>query len=82
MKLFPYSQIRIGGESFEDWDKLDASELVDFFRELSEGHQSKADKKNKLCDDLMDFIRGLKEQSDQNAIQNVRRDIFNDWKFI
>lgn len=80
MKLFPYSLIRIGGESFEDWDKLDASELVNFFKGLSDGHQTKTDKKNKLCDDLMDFIRDLEDQNDQNAIQNVRRDIFNERK--
>ena len=80
MKLFPYSLIRIGGESFEDWDRLDASELVDFFKELSEGHEIKSDKKNKLCDDLMEYIRGVEDQGAQNAIQNVRRDIFNDRK--
>lgn len=80
MKLFPYSLIRIGGESFEDWDRLDASELVDFFRELSDSHQIKTDKKNKLCDDLMEFIREVEDQGAQNAIQNVRRDIFNNRK--
>ncbi|MEL6562201.1 MAG: lantibiotic dehydratase, partial [Bacteroidota bacterium] len=80
MKLFPYSLIRIGGESFEDWDRLDASELVDFFQELSDSHQTKTDKKNKLCDDLMEFIRGVEDQGAQNAIQNVRRDIFNNRK--
>ncbi|MGB3463747.1 MAG: lantibiotic dehydratase [Cyclobacteriaceae bacterium] len=80
MKLFPYSLIRIGGESFEDWDKLDAGELAVFFKDLNDSHDEKDRLKNQLCDDLMEFIRKLEDPAVQNAIQNVRRDIFNDRK--
>jgi len=80
MKLFPYSLIRIGGELFEDWDQLETSELESFFLDLSDRHAKRIDKKNTLCDKLMIFIRDAEDTATQNAVQNVRRDIFNERK--
>ncbi len=77
MKLFPYSLIRVGGETFDNWSQLEVDQLSEFSSELSKLYEKREQFKEKLCDDLMSFIQSSSDQLVQNAVQNVRRDIFN-----
>ncbi len=80
MKIFPYSLIRLGGESYEQWARMDSSSISKAVFEIIELKKKQKEIKENLCDKLFTFIESLEEQTDQNIIQNVRRDLFNERK--
>lgn len=80
MQLFPYALIRVGGDSFEEWARLNfpaSNEIVDEVYALK---QQQTEKKETLCDNLFEFISNNDDQEVQNTVQNLRRDIFNERK--
>ena len=80
MNIFPYSLARLGGESFEQWAQMNTDSLT---REVAAIIDLKGDRQNRnktLCDQLFSFIEQLEDTADQNLIQNLRRDLFNNRK--
>ena len=80
MNIFPYSLVRLGGESFEQWAKMNTEAVTKEVAAIISLKEHKNSKKEQLCDDLFTFIAQLSDAANQNLLQNLRRDIFNDRK--
>jgi hypothetical protein len=78
MKLFPYVLIRTGGGSF---DKIEPLNNGTRSAELSAKAEISAREKEKLqqqlSDELYATINSLEDPKAQNAVLNLRRDVFN-----
>ena len=80
MDIFPYSLVRLGGESFEQWAKMNTEVVTQEVAAIISLKENKKDQKEQLCDELFSFIEQLSNAANQNVLQNLRRDIFNDRK--
>lgn len=80
MEIFPYLITRIAGAPFDVIDCFEFKKLYQLFETLKILKDEKENKKNKICTDLLKYNQTLNDKSLQNAIQNIRRDIFNDRK--
>ncbi len=80
MNVFPYLLVRTGGDSFEKFSKLLSNQSVNHVRELYEEHTKLQQQKVLLCDDMLSFMQSLEDGKQQQVIQNIRREIFNDRK--
>jgi len=80
MDLFPYTLIRLGGSTFEDWSNIKFDQINNKLQEVNRLKIQQREEKNRLCDALFDFISDQEDQDTQNKVQNLRRDIFNERK--
>ena len=80
MNIFPHTLIRFGGDTFESWAKLESDELYQQLQAIYKLDKSKFLKKEKLCDELFEYIESLNDTGQQNLLQNIRRDIYNSRK--
>jgi lantibiotic biosynthesis protein len=80
MNIFPYSLVRLGGESFEQWAKMNTESITQEVATIIKLKEDKKEKKEQLCDALFTFIEELKDPAHQNLVQNLRRDLFNNRK--
>ncbi|UII30240.1 lantibiotic dehydratase family protein [Fulvivirga ulvae] len=78
MQLFPYALIRVGGDSFEEWSRLNFPASNEIVREIYRLTLKQAESKEALCDSLFEFISNSDNPEIQNTVQNLRRDIFNE----
>ena len=77
MDIFPYILGRLGGGSYEFFNQHDEGPLSDALNELTALRTAEADQRTALCDQLMATMQTQTEPQAQNAIQNLRRDIYN-----
>ena len=80
MKLFPHTLIRLGGHSFDHWAALNFNQTNETVGTIVTLKQKKEVLKSQLSETLLQFIQQLETPKTQNALQNIRRDIFNDRK--
>lgn len=80
MNIFPYSLVRLGGESFEQWAKMNTEAVTNEVVAISNLRTEQEYEKEQLCDELFVFIEQLDDPMQQNLVQNIRRDIFNNRK--
>ena len=80
MKIFPYALIRLGGEPFEQFDKMNSGEAYSQVSIIASLKETLEKEKMGLCDMLFSHIQKLSDPQHQNIIQNIRRDIFNSRK--
>ncbi|ELR69218.1 MAEBL, putative [Fulvivirga imtechensis AK7] len=80
MELFPYTLIRLGGDTYEQWSALHFPKSNSIVEEIFELRSEQQQKKELLCDELFNFISGSDDPNVQNVVQNLRRDIFNERK--
>lgn len=78
MKLFPHVLVRIGGGTFDHLEKMDFAPLSRQSDELRQRGEEKESHKARLSERLLAYIRQATDSRAQNALQNVRRDLFND----
>jgi hypothetical protein len=78
MELFPYSVLRIGGNSFEFWQQLQFPETNARLHEMLLLLDKKKSLQTALCERLRIYIESLDCASHQNLLQNIRRDLYND----
>ncbi len=78
MDLFPYTLARIGGDTFDRWQQIQFPKTNKALNELIELKREVKRRKESLCKELLQHIRSLQDNSVQNNIQNVRRNVFND----
>ena len=76
MKVFPYSLIRTGGGSFELFANFDPSQIRKITSDLIQTRLAERQQREELCEQLLQYMQGLEDTHSQQAIQNLRRDIF------
>ncbi len=80
MNIFPHTLIRIGGETYEEWARLQFDGTNATVDTIVKTKSKKEALKNKLSDRLLTFMQTLEDPKAQNLLQNIRRDIFNNRK--
>ncbi|MTI31232.1 lantibiotic dehydratase, partial [Xanthovirga aplysinae] len=80
IKLFPHILGRIAGLSFEEMERLNSIKLHHQSQVLGNLYLTKEKLKLALSDALFKHISILENAREQNQLQNLRRDIFNDRK--
>lgn len=81
MKLFPHILTRTSGGQFENFNSTTSSDnLARVTMEIVSRRQVIEASKLALTENLLSFIQQLKDPKEQNSVQNVRRDIFNNRK--
>jgi hypothetical protein len=80
MQLFPFFLSRVGGDSFEQFTSQNSSNLNDLLHEFDTCERRISELKIVTSQCLFNHIRSLSESKQQNFLQNIRRDIFNDRK--
>lgn len=80
MNIFPYSLVRLGGESFEQWAQMNTDLLTQEVVSITKLKEDRKNKKEQFCDQLFLFIEQLEDATHQNLLQNLRRDLFNNRK--
>ncbi|MEO9869284.1 lantibiotic dehydratase [Ekhidna sp.] len=78
MDLFPYTLARLGGDTFDQWQKIQFTKTNASFDNLIKLKSQIEKRKGPLCEHLLSHMKNLEDSSAQNNIQNVRRKIFND----
>lgn len=76
MKVFPYSLIRTGGGAFELFANFDTSQIQKVTTDLVRTRIKEREDREALCEQLLQYMQGLDDSAAQQAIQNLRRDIF------
>ncbi|MEO1052658.1 MAG: lantibiotic dehydratase [Bacteroidota bacterium] len=80
MDLFPHSLIRLGGGSFENWNQFDFTESRALLESIQSLKTEISNWKNTLSESLHTYIMNVSDSGEQNALQNIRRDLYNDRK--
>jgi hypothetical protein len=78
MKLFPHILLRLGAGSFDKLLPLASPALVLRAEEYARAQAALAKDKEQLCAHLLEIIREHEAPREQNLLQNLRRDIFNE----
>lgn len=77
LKLFPHILFRVGGSSFNKISEMKSPLLLKSIKELLEIKKNQEELRLDLCSELLNFIRLQSNTKVQNALQNARRDIYN-----
>jgi hypothetical protein len=78
MKLFPYILVRVSGGGFEQLETLNAKDSFHQVKEIFQIKEQLKKIKEKISDELYQFIPQEKDHNVQNLLLNCRRDIFNE----
>lgn len=77
MKIFPYTLVRFGGMSFDQWKSISYEDVNQMFEKIYSEKKYLEIRKIELSDNLFRFIKSEKDPRHQNILQNLRRDVFN-----
>ncbi|MBC7920342.1 MAG: lantibiotic dehydratase, partial [Ferruginibacter sp.] len=78
MEVFPHVLVRVGGGAFNQLARMACGQLATQCEQLAEWRTKKEQRKGQLSERLFAHIQQLSDAKAQNAVQNVRRDLFND----
>jgi hypothetical protein len=82
LKLFPHVLIRVGGGSFDRFETLNTSKVVQFANDIHVREERIRQLKNKICDALHELISSINDAKVQNALLNLKRDLFNERNIV
>lgn len=80
MELFPYSLVRIGGDSFDRFQTIRYQKSEQILQRIEQVKNALADKRLALCEELLEVMKGLGCKTGRNVVQNIRRNVYNDRK--